>query len=86
MIIHTQLDKERNVRIHKVQGLIDVGGLKEMLTGFYNSHEYDPDMNAIWDLKEAETTAVTTEDVTSLAEMVKKILGSGRKEQVRFDS
>ena len=79
MEISTQINKERNVRSHKVDGLINVNELKEMLAAFYKSPEYDPDMNVLWDLWDADFSSVTSEEVKSLTRMVEKHWGQGRK-------
>ncbi len=79
MEISTLIDKERNVRSHKVKGLISVRDLKEKLLAFYMSPDYDPDMNALWDLREADFSSVTSAEVESLMEMVKEHWGQGGK-------
>ena len=79
MEISTQINKERNLRSHKVKGLIIVRELNEMLVGLYKSTEYDPDMNALWDLRDADFSSVTTAEVRSLIEMVKEHWGQGGK-------
>ena len=72
MEISTQFNEELNLRIHKVEGPIDVDQLKEMLSALYKSPEYDPNMNALWDLRAADFTSVTTEQVASMTGMVEK--------------
>ena len=75
MDITTEINREKNLRIHKIDGLIDIGELKTMLAAYYSSPDYDPNMNAIWDLTNADTSAVTSHDVSSLAELVKQHWG-----------
>ena len=77
MEISTQFNAEENQRIHKVEGTIDVDQIKEMLSALYNSPDYDPNMNALWDLRAADFTSVTTEQITSLTGMVEKYWGKG---------
>jgi len=79
MEISIQINKERNLRSHKVKGLISVRELKENLLGIYKSPEYYPDMNALWDLRDADFSSVTTAEVRSLIEMVKEYWGQGGK-------
>ena len=77
MEISTRFNEEENLRIHKVEGTIDVDQIKEMLSALYNSPDYVPNMNALWDLRAADFTAVTTEQITSLTAIVEKYWGKG---------
>jgi hypothetical protein len=79
MEISTQIDKERNLRSHKVKGLISVPEMKEVLTGLYRSPEYDPAMNSVWDLRDADFSSVTSAEVRSLVEMIRGHWGTGEK-------
>ena len=79
MEIDTQISRGKNLRKHKVDGLINVNALKEMLASFYKSPEYDPDMNVLWDLRDADFSSVTSEDVASLAGMIAQHWGQGEK-------
>ena len=72
MEMSTQFNEEENLRIHKVEGPIDVDQLKEMLSALYESPGYDPDMNALWDLRTADFTSVKNEQIASLTGMVEK--------------
>lgn len=71
MEISTQIDRRRNVRIHRVTGLISVHELEKKLAEFYKSPEYVPSMNALWDLKDADFSSVTPSEVHSLVGLVK---------------
>lgn len=77
--IKTQISKDRNIRKHKVDGSINASKLKEMLAAFYKSPDYDPDMNVLWDLTNADFSSVTSEEVASLAGMIEKYWGQGKK-------
>jgi hypothetical protein len=79
MEISTQIDKARNHRSHKVNGSISVDEIKKMLATFYQSSEYDPDMDVLWDLRDADFSSVRSEDVASLTGMVEKFWGQGGK-------
>jgi hypothetical protein len=79
MEIATQINEERNIRFHKIDGPINVDILKDTLASFYKSPDYDPDMNILWDLKDADFSSVTFEDVESLAGMIEKYWGKGEK-------
>lgn len=77
MEIRTEIDSEKNVRAHKVQGLIDVRELKRELANIYQSPGHDPGMNSLWDLRGADFFSVTSAEVQSLIEMVKEQWGKG---------
>ena len=75
MEITTQINEEENLRIHRVEGPIDVDRLTEMLSALYQSPGYDPNMNALWDLRAADFTAVTSEQISSVTGLVEKFWG-----------
>ena len=78
MKIDTHIDRQRNLRTHRVDGLIHVGELETLLAQFYASPDFDPDMNALWDLRSADTSAVTGDEVRSLADRVRQHWESSR--------
>jgi hypothetical protein len=71
MVIVSEVDKDRNLRIHRVSGEISIAKIKELLGTLYNSPDYDAGMNALWDLRAATTTTVTVDEVRDLATMVR---------------
>lgn len=72
-LIH--IDEKKNIRSLKVTGLINITELLNKLGDFYKSSEYDPDMNALWDLRDADFTSITADSVHSFVEIVKKYWG-----------
>ena len=82
MKISTQINKEKNLRIHKIDGLVNSNEVKEMLAMFYKSPEYDPDMNALWDMGGADFSTVTSEEIASITRMVENNSGQGNKIKV----
>ena len=71
MEISTEVDKGLNLRIHRVSGEISVSKLKELLGALYQSPDYDAEMSALWDLREARTSTVTVDEVRELANLVR---------------
>ena len=69
MKLRTQINK--NLRIHTITGIISTGKIMEHLRLFYKSPEYNPAMNSLWDLREADFTEVEPHEVRGLMEMVK---------------
>lgn len=76
MNIETRIDEGRHLREQKIKGAIDVPGLQTLLGNFYQSEAYDPSMDSLWDLTEADFREVKTEEIRALAEMVSKHWGS----------
>ena len=68
----TYINKEDNYRLHIIKDLINVDELIEKLEKFYKSSNYDPKMNSLWDLRDADFSSVTSKQVHSAMEMVKK--------------
>lgn len=75
MDISTKIDDERNLRLHSIEGCINLGQLKEILAEFYKSPNYDPEMNVLWDLRKADMSKVLSLEVSAFAEMVKQYRG-----------
>ena len=75
MEIIIQIDKKKNLRSHTVTGLINVTELMNKLGEFYKSSEFDPNMNALWDMRDADFTAVKMVEVHTFVDMVKKYWG-----------
>jgi hypothetical protein len=73
------IDKKRNIRSLKVSGLLNITELVNKLGDFYKSSEYDPYMNALWDLRTADFSKVTTDAVHSFVDIVKKYWGQEGK-------
>ena len=76
MNIQTRIHPELRLREQKIEGAIDVPGLQKSLAAFYQLEDYDPDMDSLWDLTEADFRGVKTEEVRALAEMVSKQWGA----------
>ena len=82
MEISTQIDRKRNVRIHRLIGPTSVPELEKISAGFYKSPDYDLGMNALWDLKDADFSSVTSSDIDSIVGLAKKLWGQGGKRKV----
>ena len=61
---------KHKTRWHTVTGTIDVDKLIKHLQALYISPDFDSDMNALWDIREANSSLVTKEDVTVLIDFV----------------
>jgi hypothetical protein len=70
MNIVTVFDLERMVRTHQVTGIINLPAFRAILEGLYISKQFNPDMNALWDLRLADFSAVMPEDVRALMHVV----------------
>jgi hypothetical protein len=77
MPIATRIDPTRNVRVHEVSGVLVFDELREMLTSLYDSPDFEPDRNALWDLREAELTGFTADEVRRIVELVGTRWGGG---------
>jgi len=70
MEISTEINKKKNIRSHIVRGAIDISELTEYLKEIYNSPDFDPEMNVFWDLRKADFSYVSSEDVWSFKRYV----------------
>jgi len=69
MPIHTEIDKDTGIRRHTVTGDLTFATLKETLGTLYQSSEFQPDTNVLWDLRDAKQ-ALTSKEVDRLADYV----------------
>ena len=68
--ISTEIDRKINVRIHKAVGSITVKELILALTKLYLNADYDPNMNSLWDLREADFSTFTQSDINQIKNIV----------------
>jgi len=66
----TVFDLERMVRTHQVTGNISLAAFRSILQGLYTSKQFNPDMNALWDLRLADFSGIMPEDVRELMHVV----------------
>jgi hypothetical protein len=79
MGVTTDIDKELNIRRHKVTGTLQLDELVGILGGIYKSPGFDPDMDVVWDLREADLTSFSSEDVQAVRNFVIRNWGTGGK-------
>jgi hypothetical protein len=79
MEINIYIDPRADIREHKVSGVIDIQALKDFLKKLYDTPEFNPNMNVIWDLGEADFSEVSSSDVRSVMDLVGKYWGVGGK-------
>ena len=70
MHIQTQFDLEKNVRLHRITGEVNLSEFHECLRLLYASPKFNPDMNALWDIRQADFSKITPDDVRALMHVV----------------
>ena len=79
MRIVTRIDRKANLRTHTVRGIIDVPELRKTLAAFYRSSGYEPGMNSLWDLRDADFSSVMPAEVQSVMDTVRGNWGKGER-------
>jgi len=79
MTITTHIDKEANLRHHKVTGPLTKDELIEKLKEVYSEPDFDPDMNTLWDLREADLSSFFSPDIQEVRDFVSEHWGTGGK-------
>ena len=77
--ITTQIGVERNLRIHCVTGALTFDELIGSLKNLYSDPDFDPGMNSLWDLREADVSSFETPDIQNLRNYVGKHWGTEGK-------
>ena len=70
MHIDSQFDSEKKVRVHLISGEVNLPQFQEIMRDLYASPDFDPEMNALWDYRQAEFGKVTNDDVRSFIQTV----------------
>lgn len=70
MYSQTRFDLENRVRIHELSGEVNLPEFHELLQKLYASPQFDPDLNALWDIRQADFSKVSPDDVRALMNVV----------------
>lgn len=70
MNVTTVFDRDRSLRTHTVSGIVNLRDFRTTLAGVYGAPDFDPDMNALWDLRQADFSHIMPEDVRALMHVV----------------
>jgi hypothetical protein len=69
----TSINSAQQMRCHALSGEFDMNRLLAELTGFYDSSEYDPEMNVLWDLRRLDGLAdLATAELSRLVTLVSR--------------
>ncbi len=70
MSVVTVFDPSRMVRTHRVAGNVNLPAFCSILQGLYASKQFNPDLNALWDLRMADFSGIMPENVRELMHVV----------------
>lgn len=79
MKFKTTFDRKANLRMHKVDGKLDKDILLAKLNEIYSMSEYDPDMNVLWDIREADLSSFNFTEVATIKELAGSFWGTAGK-------
>ena len=79
MTIETQIDRDKGVRIHRITGEINLPEFQEGLRKMYESPDFNPDIHALWDVRQADFSKVAADDVRALMHVVTSSWGPDGK-------
>jgi hypothetical protein len=77
--IETNIDKDKGLRNHKVTGKINLTDLVTALKELYESPQFDSDMDVLWDLRNADLTSFTFQEIEQLKDYVTRHWGTKGK-------
>lgn len=70
MKLSIKIDAGKKLRIHTVTGKLNLDLLVKKLQEIYNRSDFQPDINSIWDLRGADVSSFSFEDIIQLREFV----------------
>jgi len=70
MQMETQFDSEKKIRVHQISGTVNLPEFREIMQNLYASPDFDPEMNALWDYRQADFGKVTNDDVRAFIQTV----------------
>ena len=76
MQITTNIDKEKSLRTHTIVGQFTIDELTEALKEVYKNPQYDSEMNVLWDIRDADASSFTMQDITKLSNIVSRQWGT----------
>ncbi len=79
MEISTEINKNNNIRCHTIKGLIDASELIGFFEKLYSLPDFDLGMKALWDLREADFSALLPSDIRSIMDCVGQRWGKDGK-------
>jgi hypothetical protein len=71
MTIESHADESRAQRTHVVRGDINLPDLRTFLTALYAAKDFNPEYNALWDVRAADFSHVTQPAIQELANFVR---------------
>jgi len=81
MNITTDNNEKDNLRIHKVTGKIVFDKLMDELKKIYSKPDFNPEMNTLWDLRDADVSSFPSEQVQHIQSFVSQYWGKSGKSQ-----
>jgi hypothetical protein len=69
----TSINSAHQIRCHAISGEINMDGLLNELSRFYDSPDYDPEMNVLWDLRQLDgLSGLATSELSRLVTLVSR--------------
>ena len=69
----TSINSAHQIRCHAISGEFDMDGLLNELSRFYDSPDYDPEMNVLWDLRQLDgLSGLATSELSRLVALVSR--------------
>lgn len=77
MKIRTEINQQKNVRIHIVSGKFDIHVLYKTLAEMYGKFKFSSDMNVLWDFRSSEDIAsVSLSELNKIISLVGRTWGT----------
>lgn len=84
MEIKLKTDKQLNVRVHTVEGVVTNKEILLYLMDFYSSSSFDSSMNILWDLRKADLNNFSLPEVVKVRDFVEKSLTTEKSLKAAF--
>ncbi len=84
MDIITKIDQKKNLRTHTVTGNVSKDKLLPKLLEMYTDPGFQPDMNALWDVRSADFGSVGMSDIVETCAFVQDQWDKGKPIRVAF--
>ena len=79
MEVLTDINTKLKLRSHIIKGIIDISKLSLYLKQLYSESNFNLEFNVFWDLREADFSKVSSEEVRSLMNYVSNTWGKSGK-------
>jgi hypothetical protein len=84
MPITVRVDKEAGIRFNEVSGDVTLDEILSVLRGLYEKPNFDPNLNVLWDMRDANVGAISFEEAKYISDFAGSHWGTSGRSRAAF--